>query len=186
MTPQQYREFVHYQFESKSGINFLNSDEDKMKTVYMEMLNNAQSEFRIFAGNLACDVTNSSEFIETLSDFIERGGKLFILLNNFNEEIVLQSQLFKRLAYYKSKKKEIYVKKSSDHPFIVTQEGHKDVHFALGDKVSYRVETDIMKRTAICNMNNPEKTKEFAAFFDELFEKPENTEINLVKLFKLQ
>ena len=186
MTPQQYREFVHYQFVSKSGINFLNCDEDKMKAVYLEMLNNAQNEFRIFAGTLACDVTKSSEFIETLSDYIERGGKLYILLNNYNEETVLHSQLFKRLAYYKSQKKDIFVKKSFDHPYIATQEGHKDVHFALGDMISYRVETDITKRTAICNMNNPEKTKEFAVFFDDLFKKPENTDIDLVKLFKLQ
>lgn len=186
MTQKEYKEFVHLQALSKTGLNFLNSDEDKMKTVYIEMLNNATSEFRIFAGTLACDVTNSSEFIETLSDYIERGGFLHILLNNYQEDVVLQSQLFKRLAYYQSQNKEVIVKRSIDHPYIKTQEGPKNVHFALGDKTSYRVETDIIKRTAICNMNNPELTTKYALFFDELFDKPESTEINLVQLFKLQ
>lgn len=185
MTQQQYKEFVHCQALFKTGINFLNSDEDKMKTVYVEMLNNAKSEFRIFAGTLACDVTNSSDFIETLSDYIERGGCLHILLNNYNEDAVLQSQLFKRLAYYKSIGRDIVVKISLDHPYILTAEGRKDVHFALGDRNSYRLETDIEKRTAICNMNNPEKAVKFVNFFDQLFAKPENTEIDLAKLFKL-
>lgn len=185
MTQEQYTQFVHYQALSKNSLDFLNSDEEKMKTVYIEMINNAQSEFRIFAGTLACEVTNSTEFVETLSDFIERGGKIHILLNRYDEEIVLKSQLFKRLAYYKSKNKEVVVKRSLDHPYIVTQEGNKNVHFALGDKTSYRIETDINKRTAICNMNNPEKAAEFAAFFDGLFKKQENTEIDLVKLFQL-
>lgn len=185
MTLSEYKAFVHYQASIQGGKDFLNCDEEKMKTVYLEMLNNAQKEFRIFAGTLACSVTNSSEYIETLSDFIERGGWLHILLNNYNEEIVLQSQLFKRLAYYKSIGREIIVKRSVDHPFIVTAEGHKDVHFALGDRLSYRLETDIEKRTAICNMNNPEKAVKFVDFFDKLFEKPENTEIDLVKLFML-
>lgn len=185
MTPKQYKEFVHLQALSKSGLNFLNSDEDKMKTVYIEMLNNATSEFRIFAGTLACDVTNSSEFIETLSDYIERGGFLHILLNDYNEETVLESQLFKRLAYYQSQNKSVVVKQSIDHPYINTQDGPTYVHFALGDKKSYRIETDIHKRTAICNMNSPELTAKYAHFFDKLFEKPESTDINLVQLFKL-
>lgn len=186
MTHQQYKEFVRHQVITRSGLTFLNSDEDKMKTVYLEMLNNAQYEFRIFAGTLVCSVTDSPEFVETLSDYIERGGKLYILLNNYNEEQVLQSQLFKRLAYYKFKQKDIIVKQSNDHPFIITPEGNKDIHFSLGDKKSYRVETDIVKRTAICNMNNPKKAEQFATFFDDLFRKAENTEIDLVKLFKMQ
>ncbi len=186
MTQQQYKEFVHIQALTKSGLNFLNSDEEKMKTVYMEMLNNANSEFRIFAGTLACDVTNSTDFVETLSDYIERGGFLHILLNDYDENVVLQSQLFKRLAYYQTQKKDVVVKRSIDHPYIKTQEGQKYVHFALGDKMSYRVETDIEKRTAICNMNNPDLTSKYVSFFDELFVKPENTEINLVELFKLR
>ena len=186
MTIQKYKEFVHYQASHQTGLNFLNSDEDKMKTVYIEMLNNAQTEFRIFAGTLACDVTNSSEFVETLSDYIERGGFLHILLNDYDEEKVLQSQLFKRLAYYQFHKKEIIVRQSTDHPYINTQEGIRYVHFALGDKSSYRVETDINNRTAICNMSNPELTIKYATFFDDLFCKAKNSEINLVKLFKLQ
>ena len=185
MTSKQYKEFVHLQALLKSGLNFLNSDEDKMKTVYIEMLNNATSEFRIFAGTLACDVTNSSEFIETLSDYIERGGFLHILLNDYNKEKVMESQLFKRLAYYQSQKKAVIVKQSADHPYINTQDGPIYVHFALGDKMSYRIETDIHKRTAICNMNSPELTTKYAVFFDNLFEKPESTDINLVQLFKL-
>lgn len=185
MTLSEYKTFVHYQSSIQGGKDFLNSDEDKMKTVYLEMLNNAKSEFRIFAGTLACTVTNSSEYIETLSDYIERGGWLHILLNNYDEDAVLQSQLFKRLAYYKSQGHDIVVKKSVDHPFIMTTEGRKNVHFALGDKISYRLETDIEKRTAICNMNNPEKAAKFVDFFDKLFMKPENTDIDLVKLFML-
>lgn len=185
MTLKQYKDFVHLQALSESGLNFLNSDEDKMKTVYIEMLNNATSEFRIFAGSLTCDVTNSSEFIETLSDYIERGGFLHILLNDYKKEKVIESQLFKRLAYYQYQKKPVVVKQSIDHPYINTQDGPTYIHFALGDKTSYRVETDINQRTAICNMNNPELTTKYADYFDKLFEKPESTEVNLVQLFKL-
>ena len=186
MTQQQFKEFVHQLALANQDFDFLNSDEDKMKIVYMEMLNNSQHEFRIFAGTLACNTTNSPDFVETMSDYIERGGSLYILLNDYKEDIIFQSQLFKRLAFYKLKGRDIVVRKSADHPFIKTPDGKKKVHFAIGDKNSYRIETDIENRTAICNMNNVLKAGEFASFFDELFQKAEGDEINLLTLFKLQ
>ena len=182
---EEYNEFVN--FLVTKGINkiFLNSDLDKMKAVFTEMFKSATQELRIFAGTLCNDVTDSEEYVETLSDFIEKGGKLRILLNNFDKQKAGKSRLFNRLTYYCSLNEyNIQVKSTKEEPYVVMGKGEKkNVHFAVGDKKSYRIETDIEKRNAVCNMNDPVNAGKYADFFDKIFDSNESEEINLKKLF---
>lgn len=179
-----YKDFVH--FLTSNGLNkiFLNSDLDKMKAVFTEMFSSSKEELRIFAGTLCNDVSNSEEYIETLSDFIENGGHLKILLNSFNEEEAKKSRLFNRLTYYESLDKyNIEIKGTNEQPVMEENGVEKKVHFAIGDKKSYRIETDIMGRKAICNMNDPDNASVYANFFDRLFESEKSVRIDLKKLF---
>lgn len=179
-----YKEFVH--FLSSNGLNkiFLNSDLDKMKAVFTEMFSSSKKELRIFAGTLCNNVSNSEEYVETLSDFIENGGHLKILLNSFNEEEAKKSRLFNRLTYYESLDKyNIEIKGTDEQPVMNENGVDTKVHFAIGDKRSYRIETDIDERKAICNMNDPENAKVYADFFDELFDSERSVRIDLKKLF---
>lgn len=181
-----YKIFIHDL--AKNGIDkpFLNSDYDKMKTVYIEMLNHSEKEFRIFAGLLCNDVTSSPEYINAISGFIERKGILRILLNRYKEDKIKESNLFKRLAYYKSCGYNIIVKETDDNPYITLNGKEVRVHVAIGDKKSYRLEFDTEKRRAMCNMNNVNKANEFADFFDKCFNEDYAKEIDLVRIFEMQ
>ena len=122
--------------------------------------------------------------IIALSEFLERGGSLKILLNKYDKEIAKSSGLYKRLAYYKEKDFPIVVKETQAHPFFTSDPDKKEIHFTVADEKSYRIETDIEKRTAECNFNNPNLAKGITTFFDGLFSREDAKEIDLIKLFE--
>jgi hypothetical protein len=53
----------------------------------------------------------------------------------------------------------------------------------VGDKKAYRIETNTEQRSAECSMNNVDIATNTAEFFDELFNNPKATEVNILKLF---
>lgn len=179
---KSYQDFIHSLAESRENRTFLNSDEEHALDVLIEIFHLSKSKLRIFAGCLCHHVGNNPEYVVAISEYIERGGELYILLNNFDETTAKDSNLYKRLAYYKTKKNPIYIKRTSVHPYIEDDPEKKEVHFTIGDDNVYRIETDIEKRTAECNLNNPEIAKKMAEFFDELFSAPEAQEIDVVTL----
>lgn len=176
---EEYRNFVA-SLAAGDGVNrvFLNSDEDKALIVLVELFKSAKTVVRIFAGNLCQHVGNQRDYIEALSDFIERGGEVKILLNKFDREAALQSDLYKRLAYYMAEQKPVYVKQTTARPYYTNDESKKEVHFTIADSKGFRIETDTEKRTARCNFNNPEEAEGVIKFFDEEFEKEYAKEIN--------
>ena len=182
-TDKKYKDFVTSLASSGENRAFLNSDEDHALDVLVQLFQISQKTVRIFAGSLCQHVGNKSEYVIAVSEFIERGGELRILLNNFNEEQAKSSNLYKRLAYYKSQGKPVTVKSTTSRPYRTEDPEKKEVHFTIGDEKAYRIETDIEKRTAECNFNNPELAKTTADFFDMLFDKENTKEINLLKHF---
>lgn len=181
---KKYSDFVRSLARSGEDRTFLNSDEDKAVEVLVNLFQISKEEVRIFAGNLCEHVGDEPKYIIALSEFIERGGKLFILLNNYNKEKAKDSNLFKRLAYFKSLDKPIFVKSTPAHPYIVSDKDKSPVHFTVGDKKAFRIETDILNRTAVCNFNLPNVADETASFFDSLFTREDATEIDIEKLFE--
>ncbi|MBD5297074.1 MAG: hypothetical protein HDS21_03235 [Bacteroides sp.] len=156
---------------------FLNSSEEHAVVVLSEMFKVAESNIRIFAGCLYEHVGNSPEYIQALSDFIERGGSVKILLNNFNPQEGAKSNLFKRLAYYQELGKSVEIRSTDAKPYLANDEAKKEVHFTIADERAYRIETDIKERTAACNFDGETLAKKFATFFDNIFS--EATEIKL-------
>ena len=135
---------------------FLNSSEDHAVVVLSEMFKVAKSNIRIFAGCLYERVGDSPEYIQSLSDFIERGGAVKILLNNFNTEEGKKTNLFKRLAYYQEIGKSIEIRITDTKPYLTNDEEKKEVHFTIADEKAYRIETDIKQRAAACNFDGQE------------------------------
>lgn len=177
-----YKTFVHNLAETQTNKVFLNSDNNKMLSVFQEMFEHSNTDFRIFAGGLCNEVTGSKEYIEAISNFIEKKGNLYILLNNFHQEQASVHNLYKRLAYYQSLGEyHIFIKSTKQQ---ILYEG-ATAHLAIGDHCSYRIETDIEKRTAICNMSDSGYTEKLVSFFDTLFNDQENLVIDLVKIFNL-
>lgn len=177
----EYYKFVRDLAVNKTDRIFLNSDEEHGLVVYVNMLNNAKCKVRIFAGNLCEHIGNKPEFVEAISDFVERGGTVNILLNDYNEDLVVKSPLFKRLAYYVSENKKIVVKQTE----VSAKLGNNgSVHFSIADDTSYRLETDVIERTAQCNFNNTTVAKKLIDAFDLVFGSEEYSQtINLTSLF---
>lgn len=182
-TDKKYKDFVHLMAKIGENRTFLNSDEDHALDVLVQLFQLSQKTVRIFAGSLCQHVGNKLEYVIAISEFIERGGELRILLNSYNEELAKSSNLYKRLAYYKSQGKPVFVKTTNSRPYRTGDPEKKEVHFTIGDEKAYRIETDIEKRTAECNFNNPELAKTTSDFFDMLFLREDAKEINLLKLF---
>lgn len=181
-----YKKFVSTLATAHSNRVFLNSDKEHALIVLIELFKNANFKLRIFAGSLCHHVGNTSEYVEALSDFIERGGSVDILLNNFNVDEAKRSNLFKRLAYYASELKPISVKTTSVKPYLANDAEKKPIHFTIGDEISYRIETNTEERTAECNFNNPIVAKGTAEFFDKLFNQAESVTVNLTELFNTE
>ena len=86
------------------------------------------------------------------------------------------------MAYYKSLNMPIVIKETSAKPYLTGDSDKKEVHFTVGDKKAYRIETDVERRTAECNFNNPRIATNTADFFDGLFSRDDSKEIDIVKL----
>lgn len=183
MIQDKYKEFIASIVKSGENRTFLNSDESHALAVLVQLFQIAQREIRIFAGCLCKHVGDQPEYIVALSEFIERGGTLHILLNKYDKDCARTSNLYKRLAYYKSKGYPIVIKKTALRPYRTEDPDKKEVHFTVGDECAYRIETDVDKRTAECNFANPVLGKQTAAFFDSLFERSDSEEIDITKLF---
>ncbi len=60
-----YKNFVHNLAKNQTNKVFLNSDNNKMLSVFQEMFEHSNTEFRIFAGDLCNETTGSKEYIES-------------------------------------------------------------------------------------------------------------------------
>lgn len=180
---EEYKLFVDSLARSGDNRVFLNSDENHALVVFINIFKQAKMVVRIFAASLCEHIGNEPEYVEAISEFIERGGIIRILLNKYDKNLVLQSNLFKRLSYYISEGYDVQIKTTVAHPFLSKDPQRKEVHFTVMDETGYRIETDIEKRTAECNFNNPILSKRIADFFDSIFNDKDSHKIDLNSLF---
>ena len=185
MNTIEYKDFVHDLILRGDGRTFLNSDEEHALIVLTELINMAKEELRIFAGSLTGKVGSDPEYIIALSEFIERGGKLFILLNDYqpNSSEAKSSRLYRRLSYYQSLDKPVIIKSTNTRPSRTNDPNNTPVHFTVADRKGYRLETDTNERSAQCSVHDPLLSSAIADFFDGIFIAPASEEINFVKFF---
>lgn len=172
---KNYITYIAQLANSKSNVEFLNSDEEHALAVLCQIIRSAEHKLRIFAGALCSTAPSNPEYISAISDFIEKGGKLVVALNAFSPEEATNSNLFKRLAYYIELGKDIHIYSTGAHPYLVSDPQKNKIHFTIGDNCSYRVETDIVKKTAKCNFNNPEAAANLIEFFDRIIANAEHS-----------
>lgn len=179
---EEYRDFIKYLADSKDTRIFLNSDEEHALEVLVQLFRQATHSIKIFAGCLYEHVGNQPEYISELSNFIERGGELRILLNKYNQEKAKESQLFKRLAMHAKQEHNIEVKETKAKAFFKADLG-QEIHFTVVDNLGYRIETDIEKRTARCSFNDSNIATATSEFFDKLYTDKRAQQIDLNNIF---
>ena len=183
MVDLSYKLFIKKLADNHDSRVFLNSDEDHALAVFVKLFQTAQKEIKIFAGCLCKHVGNHPEYVVALSEFIERGGVLQILLNDYDENAAKESNLYKRLAYYISKRFPVEIKTTTAKPYLSGDPDKKPIHFTEADGVAYRLETDIDKRTAECSFNNPAMAGAISTFFDGLYNREGTRLVDVVALF---
>ncbi len=185
MNTIEYKDFVHDLILRGDGRTFLNSDEEHALIVLTELINMAKEELRIFAGSLTGKVGSDPEYIIALSEFIERGGKLLILLNDYQPDSseAKSSRLYRRLSYYQSLNKPVIIKSTNTRPYRTNDPNNTPVHFTVADHKGYRLETDTNERSAQCSVDDPLLASAIADFFDGIFTAPASKEINFVEYF---
>lgn len=179
----EYRTLIHQLAKNNSTKVFYNQDAQHAEIVLTEIFEKSKDIIRIFAAQLNDNPPVSDEYIRKLSDFIENGGKVRILLNKYEPANILNSELFKRLAFYTLKQKDIQVKETSATVYYTNDPDKKELHFTIGDSCIYRIETDVEARMAEGSFNNEVVAKKFIDMFDRLF--TEGEDINLISLFNL-
>lgn len=178
-----YKDFVRNLAFNNISAEFLNSDENHALIVFDNLFKIAKNYVYIFAGCLCSDVSNKPEYIKSLSDFIENKGEVRILLNSYNPQDAMQSQIIKRIAFYISKKYDVKVYSTDRKIFFSKDEEKKQIHFTVVDDKSYRIETDVKERSATCNYNNPNMALNLKSIFLEVMDS--STEIDVLKLFAI-
>lgn len=185
MNTTEYRSFVHDLIVRGDGHTFLNSDEDHALVVLTELIKMAQEVVRIFAGSLTGRVGNDPAYVIAISEFVERGGKLHILLNDYQPDSAeaKNSRLYRRLSYYQYLGKPVVVKRTNHQPYRTEDPDQTPVHFTIADHKAYRLETDTKERSAQCSVNDPKAASVLAEFFDDIFNNEASQEINFVDYF---
>ena len=184
MVDSSYKLFIKQLAANHDCRVFLNSDEEHALTVFVQLFQVAQKEIKIFAGCLCKHVGNQPEYVVALSEYIERGGVLRILLNEYDENAAKDSNLYKRLAYYISTGHPVEIKTTTARPYLSSDPDKKSIHFTEVDGVAYRLETDIEKRTAECSFNNPAMASAISDFFDGLYNREGTELVDVVALFE--
>ena len=182
----KYKEFVQMLSDNSDTRVFLNKGEKHALVVLERIFRRSSKTVRIFAGNLCRTVGKEADYIAALSDFIDRGGRVRILLNDFDENLAKESDLYKRLAYFKHLGKDIIVKTTKAKPYQEGDPDQKEIHFTVGDEIAYRIETDIKQRSAQCCMNGIDTANMTVEFFDGLFDSEESKEVDLLTMFGYQ
>lgn len=169
-SPEEYKEAVQYFASSHTNYDIKNEGDDCACVVFANLFLNAQKHIRMVAHTLRNAVVDSQQYQDSLDSFLARkDAKLEILIHHLpetaNEGVV--SNIYRRLSLNPaSKEGRVEIKIAGQDRFFLA---NKPVNFCVADGLMYRLEDDIVKRTAICNFGNKRRAEELESAFDRVF-----------------
>lgn len=152
-----YTEFVEKLASQGKDEVFFNSGPEHAAIVMSRIFKYANKEVRILCGGFNGAVSNDEEYLRYLEAFLQKGGKLKILVEEDLSQG--QSKIFKVLRKHKNNV-EIYVT-----PFRVAVKD-KPIHFAVGDDKMLRLETGTGDYTAQVNFGDAAEANTYIRLFD--------------------
>ncbi len=179
---ENYKKHISYLAKNKISQIFSNSGEEHALEVFSQIFSESKEVICIFAESLCSHVPQNPQYIQLLSEFVEKGGKLEIILNNFNIEKTLESSVIKRLAYFISEGNENIELYQTD---VTAYAGKQEMHFTVADNHIYRMEIDIEKRVANCNFNDEDVAGKLMDLFNKIKEDASTKPIDLLDLFQI-
>lgn len=123
---------------------------------------------KMFVGDLKGDVSNHDFYIEQFKNFIVRGGKIKVLIQD--DANVQRSKVKELLDMYSSMKASINIIETN-RKFVIEENGEeKEIHFAIGDNKYIRIEDDIEKYSGVASFNSPEIVKMLDTQFEAIYQ----------------
>lgn len=180
----EYNEYIRELADELKNVVFYNSGPEHAALVMGTIFSKSNEIVKLYAGSFSGDVSAKEYYTKALEGFLNRGGKLQILLQKEKLEKKIKEKgeptVFDLLKYYSIiNPGSISIK---IHPFqIIKENGGREIHFTVGDNRMYRLEDDVDNFTAVGNFNDPNESKELAAIFDKIFSDPQSKELNLLK-----
>lgn len=178
-----YEKIIRRYANEQKDEEFYNHGDQFASIVFRNIFNTSNSEVKILAGSLCNKNFPDNSYISALSDYVLRRGKLLILVQSYEEDEANNSDLFTRLRYYAKQGYSVTLKSTSHKYFITNDDSSKsEIHFTVAEGRMYRIETDIDKRSAICNFNDIKSAAYLNGLFDQVFNSDESSvEIDLTK-----
>ena len=140
---------------------FFNSGPNHAAIVFATMFKYATQEVRMYCGGFTGEVSNDKRYQRELEAYLERGGRLRILVEN-DHSANPQSQIYAILRKYSSLV-QVYLAQGR-----VTDKNGDPLHFAMADHRMYRLETGTTDYTAEVNFNNPGKVDILNDYFEQI------------------
>ena len=166
MTLLEYKTFVENLSSANKDAIFMNSDIDYDSIVLAEIFRRSvkmHDEVCIFMGNLDLgdSVYAKHNYIDSIQQFVNSGGKLRIVLNAYNKNA---SSIIDTLLAMDSRNVEIRKSK-----IRLTDATNKEIHFTVAGG-SFRYEYDIVNHSVMCNFNDTEKASKLKDIFEKCWE----------------
>jgi hypothetical protein len=170
-----YLQKIEYLALNQVNENFFNSGSNHALIVLNTIVRYAKNHIKVFAGNLCTDISNDKEYIDNLRTFFMNGGKMQVLLCDFNNDNNLSNKNIS--AVFKDFSKNVTLKKTKN--VVIMPSEKNPIHFTVADSKMYRFETDTVNKIARGNFNDTRNSKILETVFDKLFTSPSAQEIIL-------
>lgn len=158
-----YRQDIFRLSDEKTDRKFFNSNSEHAAIVHQAIARGAEQYIYIYCNRFDSEVSNNVEYCEYIEKFLKDSPshRLHILFSGFSPAFY-SHPLYAVLRRYAGQVE----MKSFDGQ--MTFEG-RPVHFTVSDDRAFRLETDIEKRMAYGNFNDPGFALRLRSVFDKVF-----------------
>lgn len=151
-----YRKLILDAIAFRNGEPVLNGSPAHADVVFTEMFRNARHEMRILSGNLNPDAYGSNNVRGALSGFLDREGKVKIVLEDDSD---MDNHPLKDL-----------LRRCEIHPLDPDIKDQVDYHMVVMDEIGYRFEQDSQECKAIVAFGDDERSQKLIRVFDRIWE----------------
>jgi len=164
---QTYIDFVEKLASEGQDEIFFNSGPTHASIVMSRIFKYAKDSVRIFCGGFNGAVSNDDEYLKYLDDFLQKGGKLKVLVE---EDLSKgQGKIFRVLRNHKAN---VEVYQTSSRVTMNNGTGQPQrIHFTVGDDKMLRIETGVEDYRAQVNFGNTGEARVFIDLFEKLLPK---------------
>jgi hypothetical protein len=168
---EAYKARIENLAANKDGMIFFNSGKEHAAIVMSNIFKYSKSSLKILAGDFNGAVCGNADYITQLKSFLNRKGKLEILMDDYNSEKI-NNPFAEVIKFYSFFNKDLVsVKKTNGK--LIDSETQKPIHLTIGDNDKFRYEYDTNQYSAKCSFNNQTIASTLAGHFDTLFLKGE-------------